>query len=105
MERKYPKVIQSWRSKRPLLSACFRCPGTVRKPIYTTNAAEAVHRQFRKLAKTQGAFPNETGLLKLLYGGIGKTLGKWAMPIANRGQTLPQLAVCFDGRPDGIIRL
>ncbi|PSJ79485.1 IS256 family transposase, partial [Neisseria iguanae] len=27
MERKYPKVIQSWRSKRPLLSACFRCPG------------------------------------------------------------------------------
>ncbi|PSJ80759.1 hypothetical protein [Neisseria iguanae] len=50
------------------------------------------------LSGSEGAFPNETGLLKLLYGGIGKASGKCTMPIANRGQTLPQLAVCFDGR-------
>jgi len=37
------------------------------KPVYTTNAVEAVHRQFRKLTKTKGTFPNEKSLLKLLY--------------------------------------
>lgn len=26
---------------------------------------EAVHRQFRKLTKTKGAFPNENSLMKL----------------------------------------
>ena len=33
---------------------------------------EAVHRQFRKLTKTKGGFPNENSLLKLLYAGILK---------------------------------
>jgi putative transposase len=37
---------------------------------YTTNAIEAVHRQFRKLTKTKGAFPNGNSLLKLLYMGV-----------------------------------
>lgn len=36
----------------------------------TTNIIESVHRQFRKLTKTKGAFPNENSLLKLLYMGI-----------------------------------
>ena len=31
--------------------------------IYTTNAIESVHRQFRKPTKTKGAFPNENSLL------------------------------------------
>ena len=80
---KYPKVIDSWRRKWPLLSAYFRYPEAIRKPIYTTNAVEAVHRQFRKLTKTKGAFPNESSLLKLLYVGITKASQKWTMPIAN----------------------
>jgi transposase-like protein len=42
----------------------------VRKAIYTTNAVEAVHSQFRKLTKTKGGFANENSLLKLLYAGI-----------------------------------
>ena len=57
---KYPAVIASWRDKWHLLSAYFKYPDAVRKPIYTTNAALAVHRQFRKLTKTKGAFPNQT---------------------------------------------
>ncbi|SUO97336.1 Transposase and inactivated derivatives [Suttonella ornithocola] len=67
---KYPAVIKSWRDKWHLLSHYFKYPEAVRKPIYTTNAVEAVHRQFRKLTKTKGAFPNETSLLKLLYVGM-----------------------------------
>jgi transposase-like protein len=42
----------------------------IRRVIYTTNIIESVHRQFRKLTKTKGGFPNENSLLKLLYMGI-----------------------------------
>ncbi|SUG74898.1 Transposase for insertion sequence element ISRM3 [Salmonella enterica] len=58
----------------------FRYPATVRKVIYTTNAIESVHRQFRKLAKTKGAFPNENSLLRLLYLGLMNAQEKWTIP-------------------------
>ena len=54
----YPLVLQSWRRKWDNLSVYFKYPDYVRKAIYTTNAIEAVHRQFRKLTKTKGAFRN-----------------------------------------------
>ena len=75
------------------------------KPIYTTNAVEAVHRQFRKLTKTKGAFPNENSLLKLLYIGIQQASEKWTMPVTNWGQTITQLSIYFEGRLDDIIKL
>lgn len=62
-------------------------------PVYTTNAIEAVHRQFRKLTKTKGGFSNENSLLKLLYAGIVNTSNKWTMPIQNWNMTLSQLAI------------
>ena len=54
---KYPIVLKSWRSKRENLSVYFKYPVDIRRVIYTTNSIEAVHRQFRKLTKTKGAFP------------------------------------------------
>ncbi|WP_037587350.1 transposase, partial [Stenoxybacter acetivorans] len=99
------RVIASWRNKWPLLSAYFRYPEAIRKPIYTTNAVEAVHRQFRKLTKTKGAFPNEDSLLKLLYVGINKASEKWTMPIQNWGQAVSQFSIYFEGRLDDIIKL
>jgi putative transposase len=76
----YPLVINSWRRKWHNLSHYFKYPEHIRKVIYTTNAVEAVHRQFRKLTKTKGAFPNENSLLKLLYAGILNASNKWTMP-------------------------
>ena len=35
--------------------------------IYTTNAVEALHRQFRKVTKTKGSFPTDEALKKMLY--------------------------------------
>ncbi|VWX31050.1 transposase [Moraxellaceae bacterium 17A] len=102
---KYPTVIASWRDKWHLLSAYFKYPDAVRKPIYTTNAVEAVHRQFRKLTKTKGAFPNETSLLKLLYVGMLNASEKWTMPINNWGQTMMQLSIHFPGRLDAVMKL
>jgi putative transposase len=73
--------------------------------IYTTNAIEAVHRQFRKLTKTKGAFPNENSLLKLLYAGIQNATEKWNMPIHNWNLTLSQLAIYFEGRLDSVLNV
>ena len=102
---KYPMVIQSWRSKWPTLSTYFKYPDHVRTAIYTTNAVEAVHRQFRKLTKTKGGFANENSLLKLLYAGMLKTSERWTHPVQNWNLTLSQLAIHFEGRLDGHLAL
>jgi putative transposase len=102
---KYPMVIKSWRSKWPTLSAYFKYPEYVRTAIYTTNAVEAVHRQFRKLTKTKGGFPNENSLLKLLYAGILKASERWTHPVQNWNLTLSQLAIHFEGRLETHIAL
>ena len=81
--KKYPIVIKSWRNKWEHLSAYFKYPEEIRRIIYTTNIIESVHRQFRKLTKTKGAFPNENSLLKLLYMGIQNASKKWTIPIWN----------------------
>ena len=99
----YPLVINSWRNKWHNLSAYFKYPEHIRKVIYTTNAVEAVHRQFRKLTKTKGAFPNENSLLKLLYAGILNATEKWTMPIHNWSLCLSQLAIYFEGRLDSVL--
>jgi len=99
----YPIVIQSWRRKWEHLSAYFRYPEPIRKVIYTTNAVESVHRQFRKLTKSKGAFPNENSLLKLLYAGILNASKRWTMPIQNWNLALSQLAMYFKGRLDGVL--
>jgi len=95
---KYPMVITSWRSKWPTLSNYFKYPDYVRTAIYTTNAVEAVHRQFRKLTKTKGGFANENSLLKLLYAGMLKASERWTHPIQNWNLTLAQLTIHFPGR-------
>ncbi len=102
---KYPIVIKSWRSKWENLSAYFKYPEDIRRVIYTTNSIEAVHRQFRKLTKTKGGFPNDNSLLKLLYLGMQNASKKWTMPIHNWSLTLSQLSIFFEGRLDGALEL
>ena len=96
--KQYPVVIKSWRNKWDNLSVYFKYPQDVRTAIYTTNAVEAVHRQFRKLTKTKGGFPNENSLLKLLYAGVLNASDKWTHPVQNWNLTLSQMAIHFEGR-------
>ena len=91
-------VIKSWRSKWPTLSTYFKYPDYVRTAIYTTNAVDAVHRQFLKLTKGKGGFANENSLLKLLYAGILKASERWTHPIQNWNLTLAQLTIHFPDR-------
>jgi transposase-like protein len=103
--KKYPIVLQSWQNKWENLSVYFKYPPEIRKVIYTTNIIESVHRQFRKLTKTKGAFPNENSLLKLLYMGIQNASEKWTMPVRNWNLTLSQLAIFFEGRLDDFLEV
>ena len=102
---KYPIVIKSWRTKWEHLSAYFKYPEDIRRIIYTTNSIEAVHRQFRKLTKTKGGFPNDDSLLKLLYMGIINASKKWTMPIQNWNLAVSQLSIFFEGRLDAVLKL
>lgn len=103
--KKYPIVLQSWQNKWENLSYYFKYPKEIRKIMYTTNIIESVHRQFRKLTKTKGAFPNENSLLKLLYMGILNAKEKWTQPVHNWSLTISQLAIFFEGRLDDYLEL
>jgi len=103
--KKYPIVLQSWQNKWENLSYYFKYPKEIRKIMYTTNIIESVHRQFRKLTKTKGAFPNENSLLKLLYMGIENAKEKWTQPVHNWSLTISQLAIFFEGRLDDYLEL
>jgi putative transposase len=62
-----PSAVAGWRENWQNLATYFQFPAEVRKMIYTTNAVEALHRQFRKVTKTKGAFPTDDSLKKMLY--------------------------------------
>ena len=80
------------------MSHYFKYPEPIRRVIYTTNIIESVHRQFRTLTKTKGAFPNDNSLLKLLFAGIQNAEKKWTMPIRNWSLTISQLNIHFRDR-------
>ncbi len=103
--KKYPIIFESWRNKWDNLSNYFKYPEPIRRIIYTTNIIESVHRQFRTLTKTKGAFPNDNSLLKLLYAGIQNAEKKWTMPIRNWSLTISQLNIHFKDRLKDALRL
>jgi len=102
---KYPIVIKSWCNEWENLSVYFKYPEDIRRVFYTTNIIKSVHRQFRKLTKTKGAFPNKNSLLKLLYMGIQNTSKKWSMSIWNWSLTLSQLVIFFEGILDEALNI
>jgi len=71
--KKYSLAIKTWKNNWTHASTFFKYPDEIRKIIYTTNAVEAVHRQFRKVTKARSIFPNSlpafgwTMLLKKCY--------------------------------------
>jgi putative transposase len=66
-QTKCPSAVNGWRENWAHLSTFFAFPAEVRKMIYTTNAVEALHRQYRKVTKSKGSFPTDDALKKMLY--------------------------------------
>lgn len=71
----------------------------IRRIIYTTNTIEGLNRQFRKVTKTTGIFPNDESLGKLLWLAQNDITKKWTMSVRNWGKIIGQFAIIF---PDKI---
>ena len=99
--KKYPLVIGSWRNNWVRLSTYFKYPQEVRTVIYTTNAVESLHRQFRKVTKAKSQFPNDEALTKMLYLSYRDIAKKWTMAIRNWATIISQLSIFFKERLDG----
>ena len=97
-DKKYEKVLESWRNNWAKLTTYFRYDDAIRKLIYTTNTIEGYQRQIRKVTKTKGAFTSDMALLKLIYLAHNNIKQKWTMPLANWGQTAQKLAIWFPER-------
>lgn len=79
--KKYPLPVNSWREKWALISTYFSYPMELRTIIYTTNAVESLHRQFRKVTKSKTIFAGDDSLRKMLYLAYRDISKKWTMPI------------------------
>lgn len=98
---RYPLLIKSWRTNWPKLSTYLAYPKELRRVIYTTNAVEALHRQFRKVTKTKSAFPNDDALRKMLFLAQRQLSEKWTMALPNWHIIAGQLAMIFGDRMAG----
>jgi len=96
--KKYPIVINSWRENWPYLSTFFQYPQEIRTMIYTTNAVEALHRQFRKVTKAKTLFTNDDALSKMLYLAFKDISKKWTMPVRNWAFIISHFSVIFNDR-------
>lgn len=95
---KYPIVINSWRENWQYLSTYFQYPQEIRTMIYTTNAVEALHRQFRKVTKSKTLFTNDEALSKMLYLAFKDISKKWTMPVRNWAFAISHFSVIFKER-------
>jgi len=95
--KKYPLTLKSWRTNWESLSVMFEFPQEIRKAIYTTNAVEALHRQFRKVTKTKTIFPHDDALLKILYLAYNDLVKKWTT-LRDWRLMVTQLCIIFGDR-------
>lgn len=95
---KYFAAINKWRDNWTELSTFFDFPQEIRTMIYTTNAVEALHRQFRKVTKSKSLFPTDDALVKMLFLAYRDISKKWTMPIKNWSFVISQFSVIFNDR-------
>jgi len=101
--KKYTLAIRSWRNNWNNLATFFKYPEEIRTVIYTTNAVETVHRQFRKVTKNRALFPNGDALKKMLFLAYRDLSKKWTMPIKNWAVILSNFSIYFEDRLDDFI--
>jgi len=94
--KKYILAMKSWRANWNHLAVFFKYPQEIRTMIYTTNAVEALHRQFRKVTKSKSLFPNDDALKKILYLAYREIAKKWNMPVRNWSIVIGHFSIMFD---------
>ena len=97
-ETKYPLAVKPWVTHWENIKTFFKFPEEIRAIIYTTNAVESLHRQFRKVTKTRAVLPSDGALFKLLFLAVSGLSDKWTMPIKGWKSALSQFAILYDDR-------
>jgi len=98
--KRYAFAVNPWIKNWENVKTFFQFPEPIRKLIYTTNAVESLHRQFRKVSKTRNAFPNDEALFKLLFLAIRDISKKWTMPIHGWKEAVSHFAILYGERLD-----
>ena len=93
--KKYLLALKSWRTHWSHLSVFFKYPQEIRTMIYTTNAVEALHRQFRKVTKSKSIFPHDDALKKSLLLAYRDLSKKWSMPVRNWSVVIGHFSIYF----------
>jgi len=102
--KKYSLSLKIWRNNWIYASTFFKYPDEIRRIIYTTNAVEAVHRQFRKVTKSKSIFPNDEALKKMLFLAYRDLSKKWnLMPVQNWNVALSHLSIIFAERIENVL--
>lgn len=96
--KKYSLAIRGWKTNWNNLATFFKYPEEIRTIIYTTNAVETLHRQFRKVTKSKSIFPNDDALKKMLFLAYRDLSKKWTMPIRNWAIVLSNFSIYFKDR-------
>ena len=96
--KKYSLAIRGWKTNWDNLATFFKYPEEIRTVIYTTNAVEALHRQFRKVTKSKSIFPNDDALKKMLFLVYRDLSKKRTMPIRNWAIVLSNFSIYFKDR-------
>lgn len=94
----YPLAVKSWVNQWEHIKTYFQFPQAIRTVIYTTNAVESLHRQFRKVTKNRAVFPNDDALIKLLYLAVSSLAQKWTSSLHGWKQALSQFAILYEDR-------
>lgn len=95
---KYPLAIKPWFSHWENVKTFFFYPEAIRRMIYTTNAVESLHRQFRKVTKNRAIFPTDEALLKMLFLAARDVSKKWTMPLREWKAVISYLSIAFGDR-------
>jgi len=96
--KRYPLAVKPWIRHWENLKTFFKFPEEIKKLIYTTNAVESLHRQFRKVTKTRAIFPSDAALIKMLYLASRNVSKRWTMPIRGWKEALSYFGVAYEDR-------
>jgi putative transposase len=64
---RYPHAVATWRAAWDRFTPFLAFPPMLRRVLYTTNSAESLNYQLRKVTKNRGHFPNDDAVVKLLW--------------------------------------
>lgn len=95
-EEKYPLAVKPWIMHWENTKTFFKFPEAIRSIIYTTNAVESLHRQFRKVTKNRAVFPNDEALFKLLYLFVSGLSERWTLSVKGWKEALAQFVILYD---------